>query len=122
MIKLAPTRRAAAAAAAEDTSSSEGSSSSSSNPSPLTLPPPPPTNQPPATIRIKKYNSPKKKEESELDTKINICIDYSTHIYDRNSSNRIYQAAVHGFLQRYPNLMIIPCFNHPLATKFDLFS
>ena len=66
--------------------------------------------------------SPKKKEESELDTKINICIDYSTHVYDRDSSNRIYQAAAHGFLQRYPNLMIIPCFNHPLATEFDLFS
>lgn len=64
----------------------------------------------------------KQKEESNLDTKINICIDYSNHIHDRDSSSRIYRAASIGFLQQYPNLMIIPCFNYPLATKFDLFS
>jgi len=63
-----------------------------------------------------------RKELSELDIKVNAGIAYANHVYDYHDANRIYQAAVHGFLQQYPNLMIIPCFNYPLNQKFDLFS
>ena len=64
----------------------------------------------------------KRKELAELDIKVNAGIAYANHVYEYHTANRIYHAAANGFLQRYPNLMIIPCFNYPLNLKFDLFS
>ena len=64
----------------------------------------------------------KRKELSELDIKINIGISYANHVHEQQDSNRICRAAAYGFLQQYPNLMIIPCFDYPLKQKFDLFS
>jgi len=64
----------------------------------------------------------KKTGRSDIDAKINACIEYSNLAVDHDATNLIYRTAAYGFLQRYPNLMIIPCFDQPMHTPFNLFS
>lgn len=52
---------------------------------------------------------------------VDTCQHYLKYIFDLEGENLIGKALVHYFLQRVPNLMIIPCFYPPLEMEFNLF-
>ena len=60
-------------------------------------------------------------EEFDFKKKLQTYNDYLKYLYVADDENMIGQAMAHYFMQKYQNLMIVPCFWLPLQVKFNLY-
>jgi hypothetical protein len=76
-----------------------------------------------AHLMIGSQHSPKWFEIDGFDfkKKIQAYNDYLKYLYIDDDENMTGQALAYWFMQKYQNLMIIPCFRPPLHTKFNLY-
>jgi hypothetical protein len=59
---------------------------------------------------------------ADVKKKMQVSQDYLKYVYNSHEENISGCAMAHYFMQRYPNLMIIPCFIDPLTTEFNLYT
>lgn len=52
---------------------------------------------------------------------IKVCQRYLKYVFDLKYENFVATLIANHFLEKMPNLMIIPCFDAPLFTKFNLY-